>query len=74
MTIETKYDIGDTVFYMDDNKVKSNKIDTITIERTTPKSIKGSVCSNYIRYCGVGKFIKEEEEVFATKEELLKSL
>lgn len=72
MTIETKYNIGDEVWFMQDNKVCSDTITAIHTYRT-------ETISN-ITY-GFGKSIRSqiiaiinERDLFPTKEELLKSL
>ena len=73
MIIETRYNIGDRVWFMHDNKVKSEiiiKIDVV-IEKDmnctgVHKSIEYSLF-NYSRYY-------TEDKLFHTKEELLKSL
>lgn len=72
MTIETKYNIGDEVWFMQDNKVCSDTITAIHTYRT-------ETISN-ITY-GFGKSIRSqiiavinEQDLFPTKEELLKSL
>ena len=69
MDIKTKYDLGQSVFFIEDNRVKEDIIDSIRID---------------IKYLGgirVGRFIYRiggepylEEKLFPTKEELLKSL
>lgn len=69
MIVKTKYDIGDTVFYMQENKVCSNKVDTIEVH--IDKRDK-ELC--YTKYCGLGKFTLKEHQLFLTKEELIKSL
>ena len=71
MDIKTKYDIGQSVFYMDNNKVKTDKIDRIHIEvRYDPNEIK--VRMSYTLFPTTKSYI--DEELFLTKEELLKSL
>lgn len=69
MDIKTKYDLGQSVFFMEDNRVKEDIIDSIHID---------------VKYLGskrVGKFYYRiggnpylEQKLFPTKEELLKSL
>lgn len=72
MTIETKYNIGAEVWFMQDNKICSDTITSIHTYRT-------ETISN-ITY-GFGKSIRSqiiavinERDLFPTKEELLKSL
>ena len=81
MKIETKFDIGDRVFYMKNNKVENNIIVNIEI-------IVGLEEENgMINYDNIKAFIKSEIYIvdmnrdlfhpswlFKTKEELLKSL
>ena len=72
MTINTKFDIGDECFYMCENKVVCN---TISVIRTSLyKDGSGGIyyeLSNAYK----GNFPEfKEEDIFKTKEELLKSL
>lgn len=76
MTIETKYNIGDEVFTLYDNRVTTLKIWGIDInieegfdgQYTLPTKVK-------IVYYDFGKHHSfDEQSVFPTKEELLKSL
>lgn len=71
MTIETKYNIGDEVWFMDRNK----PIKGIAIKLDIDIARKGDwyiehykVEANGFQYCKVG------QNLFPTKEELLKSL
>ena len=66
MTIETKYNVGDEVWYRLRGKIYHNVIDWITID-----IVNGQV---WIHYCWECKFPMEECKLFPTKEELLKSL
>lgn len=66
MTIETKYNIGDEVWYCLRGKIYHNVIDGITID-----IVNGQV---WIHYSWEGKFPMKECVLFPTKEELLKSL
>ena len=74
MEFKTKYNIGDIVFYMVDNIVKSAKIDIITIRQWRDDKFNEYQSLSYIEYCGIGKFTLKENKLFTTKEELLKSL
>lgn len=73
MTIETKYNIGDEVWFMHDNKAKRGtiiKID-VSLERDmnsqyVGKSVQYSIFNMHCPYIGT--------HLFHTKEELLKSL
>lgn len=70
MTIETKYNIGDEAWFMNNGEPTSEKIVRIDIERYE--------CKQFTEYtvvldeCLLTSFY--EQEVFPTKEELLKSL
>ena len=70
MTIETKYNIGDEVWFMNEGEPTSEKIVRIDVEQYEQKQ--------FIEYtvilCDVILTSFYEEEVFPTKEELLKSL
>lgn len=70
MTIETKYNIGDEVWYIIGEKAKQGKVLGITITETSEK-ITGYyyVVSNGPSHCS---FI--EQSLYPTKEELLNSL
>ena len=76
MTIETKYNIGDILWFMHDNKPKTMKVWDINIEIKT-KFDGQYEYGSYVRifYYDFGNHNKiEESELFPTKEELLKSL
>ena len=71
MEIKTKYDIGQSVFYMDSNRVKEDKIDQIHIDaRYNAEDIK--VRMSYGLFNTTKCYY--DKELFPTKEELLKSL
>ena len=75
MTIETKYNIGDEVFYMKDNKVRTLKITQINmLVQLIPKTIGYGCEINQVVDYGDGRTVLTEYECFSTKEELLKSL
>ena len=69
MTIETKYNIGQEVFYMKDNKVHSFTISQINIFINV-------IREEMLTMVDYGTFgiCKTECELFSSKEELLKSL
>lgn len=82
MEIETKYNIGDEVWFIEDNKAKSGKVTGLRFSYGTGEffgeSIThvGKTCTNYFLR---GDFIHsgcilEEKFLFASKEELLNSL
>lgn len=65
MTISTKYDIGDMVWFMYDNICVLKKIENINID----------VYHKYVQYMFDENSIwLSEKHLFSTKEELLKSL
>ena len=70
MTIETKYNIGDKVWFMNEGEPTSEKIVRIDVEQYEQKQ--------FVEYtvilCDVILTSFYEEEIFPTKEELLKSL
>lgn len=70
MTIETKYNVGQRVFFMEQNKVIS---DTIISIRTL-SAISTDTTVLYEFQPSNIKYTKWEWELFANKEELLKSL
>ena len=82
MKIETKFDIGDRVFYMKGNKVENNIIVDIEI-RVGLKEENGminydnikAVIKSEIYYLDMNRDLKFHPRwLFKTKEELLKSL
>jgi hypothetical protein len=65
MTISTKYDIGDMVWFMYDNICVLKKVENINID----------VYHKYVQYFFDENSIwLSEKHLFSTKEELLKSL
>lgn len=89
MNIQTKFNVGDHVFFMKHNSIQQDRISGINIfSNSEPDSInnKLSVEVEYIFDIGYSKisfpyerkaqghFIMGYDYVFATKEELLKSL
>lgn len=65
MTISTKYDIGDMVWFMYDNICVLKKVENINID----------VYHKYVQYMfDENNIWLSEKHLFSTKEELLKSL
>lgn len=65
MTVSTKYDIGDMVWFMYDNICVLKKVENINID----------VYHKYVQYMFDENSIwLSEKHLFSTKEELLKSL
>ena len=83
MTIETKYNIGDEVFLIRDNEVQKHKIQSISIAQT---STVGRILYSFVDMFSLkdiraSEFSTEdglewwnEDKLFPSKEELLKSL
>lgn len=75
MTIETKYNIGDEVWFIKDNKVQSLKITQLNVLMSLLPKTDGYGCKiNQVVDYSNGKTVLAEYECFPTKEELLKSL
>lgn len=80
MTIETKYNMGDKVWFIHENKLCFKLIVSISIRpavRISYSSPTGLIPTERIFYrfkIGLTEISKKEEEVFPTKDELLKSL
>lgn len=82
MDIKTKYDIGDKVYAMHNNKVISFTIDEIEVifYSKKPQSVRYCSKERYEEYSfSTGhnesyRWSKYEYDLFPTKEELLKSL
>lgn len=67
MTIETKYNIGDKVWYKIHGKISQDIISEIKVNI----DCFGEAHIHYILW---NEVLKEENDLFPTKEELLKSL
>ena len=80
MTIETEFNIGQSVYFMHDNKVQTAKIieANITIfELNAQYCTTKSTCLYKLSFRASersGSIVKEEKELFATKEDLWKDL
>ena len=73
MTIETRYNIGDRVWFMHDNKVKNEiiiKIDAVILKDMNCTGVHKSITYSLFNYSRC----YAEDKLFPTKEELLKSL
>lgn len=71
MTIETKYNIGDEVWFIWENKVYVSFIEDVRVKRNN-KNIKIEYMVESMQKKDFG--LKKESDLFPTKEELLKSL
>ena len=71
MTIETKYNIGDEVWFIWENMVQSAKIDSICSITVDPEK---SVIYQLDMTWNKAPLLFKEIALFPTKEELLKSL
>ena len=70
MTIKTKYNIGDEVWYILGTSAHKGKVLGITFTK-----IDGTLIGCYYNVsCGVSHALLYEKQLFPTKEELLKSL
>ena len=72
MDIKIKYDLGQSVFYMNDNRVQNNSVHRILLEIDYDCNSNIRVKKGY--YVSDNAPMKRETELFLTKEELLKSL
>lgn len=71
MTIETKYNIGDEVWFMNENKVYVSFVEDVRVKRNN-KNTKIEYMVESMQKKDFG--LKKEQDLFPTKEELLKSL
>jgi hypothetical protein len=71
MTIETKYNIGDEVWFMNENKVYVSFVEDVRVKRNS-KNTKIEYMVESMQKKDFG--LKKEQDLFPTKEELLKSL
>ena len=74
MNIETKYRIGEELWFMSNNLPQSDVVNTINLLKTTEKQNVEYSFKNYKRSNGNGHPYFKENTLFKTKEELLKSL
>ena len=72
MDIKIKYDLGQSVFYMNDNRVQNDSVHRILLEIDYDRDDNIRVKKGY--YVSDYAPMKRETELFPTKEELLKSL
>ena len=72
MTIQTKFNVGDEAFFMEDNKVVVSTVTGITIYVAE----EGTFCTPVVRtfYSLVRYSSVEDKILFTTKQELLESL
>lgn len=71
MTINTKYNIGDEVWFMNENKAYVSFIKDVMVKRNN-KNTKIEYMVESMQKKDFG--LKKEQDLFSTKEELLKSL
>lgn len=67
MKIETKYDIGENVWFLEDYRAQSSKISGVEYQKLGD-------AKPYILYRFLAFQPKKESQVFKTKEELIKYL
>ena len=73
MTIETKYNIGDRVFFLYKGKVRSGIISSCIV--ISPyKNRKVETLNTSITYIIDHEYERDEEELFLSKEELINNL
>jgi hypothetical protein len=73
MTIETKYQSDNIVWFLFDNKVQSTNIKAVRIiEHINPVYKKAEIVIEY--NIGIGQAFWKESELFPSKEKLLNSL
>lgn len=65
MTIETKWDIGDAVWFLEDYKVRRSKISGVNIQKL-------GRAAAHVAYKFIDAAPKMERQVFGTKEELIR--
>lgn len=76
MTITTKLDIGDDVFYIENNNIKSMEIDTINVSVVRNQFHVSEIDVSYLGKSDQNKTrrVIHENKAYSTKEELLKTL
>ena len=75
MNITTKREIGEDVFFMDNNRVCTGKIISFTIETNKEAVDKMEPPAEYYMIQGsLNKIMKYENEIFPSKAKLLNSL
>lgn len=72
MEIKTKFDLWQEVFFLHNNKVHSFQIDSISVKAIALGGGEKEIEISY-KLCGLTDSFNEKD-LFATKEELLKSL
>ena len=72
MDIKTKYDLGQSVFFMKDNKVETSAIKQIRIDVWYNKDNEMRMRIHCYLFSGDQAY--EEDNLFLTKEELIESL
>ena len=75
MTITTKYEIGQKVYFMDENKIHDAEIQTVNIFVLGGKSPQISYNLNYRKQeDSLSRFTLRENLLYQTKQELLNDL
>ena len=72
MKIETKFDIGDTAYMLENNKVRTDEVRGITIVVDTAAHYMSRVTTVYTLGLDGRRF--DDNKLFKTKQELLDSL
>lgn len=75
MEIKTKYNIGDRVYFMHNNKVDSMRINGIRIRvKSSPNSIHRELITTIVYLIGGSESMYFKKYLFSSKEELISSL
>ena len=74
MKIETKFELDDTVFYLDNNKVQQGTIVNISIEIKTKGKDMGYCYEEEYVVFGDTPVEKESKEIFTSKKDLIETL
>ena len=75
MTITTKYEIGQKVYFMDENKIHAAEIQSVNIFVLGGKSPQISYNLNYLKQeDSLSRFTLRENLLYQTKQELLNAL
>lgn len=72
MTIETKFNVDDMCYYMQDNKIKQDNIESIYVSVELNSLYASETTISYCTCDGVDNF--KETELFKTKKELINEL
>lgn len=74
MKFESKFDIGDALFTMYNNRIKKVTINEINIIKSHTSNVYIHYKVSYLDYDIIKEFEVNEEDLFATKEEVIEDL